>query len=101
MTTGLFASSVTFKKCTAEKATFIALGLMDLILTVLAVNLGLSEINPLIRLALQIPILMLLVKVFIPVLIAWLMPGKLLIPSIILLALVILWNIKELLVFVV
>jgi hypothetical protein len=99
MTTGIFESSATFKKCTAEKAVFVALGLVDLILTLTAVNLGLSEINPVIRLALQIPALLLIIKLFIPVLIAWLMPGKLLIPSIILLALIVVWNLKELLVF--
>jgi len=52
-------------------------------------KLGLSEINPLIKLALHLPLLILVIKFLIPVLIAWLMPGKLLIPSIILLALVI------------
>lgn len=101
MTTGLFASSATFKKCTLEKVAFISLGLLDLILTVLAMNLGLSEINPVIKLALQLPVLMLVIKLLMPVLIAWLIPGKLLIPSIILLGLVIVWNIKELFVFLV
>jgi hypothetical protein len=101
MTTGLFESSATFKKCAVEKTTFVALGFLDLVLTILAMKLGLDEINPLIKLALQLPLLMLVIKLFIPVFIAWLMPGKLLIPSIILLILVIIWNIKELAVFLV
>jgi hypothetical protein len=101
MTTGLFESSATFKKCAAEKLIFIGLGLLDLVLTILAMNLGLSEMNPMVRLALQLPALMLVIKFFIPVIIAWLIPGKLLIPSIILLALVIIWNIKELAIFLV
>ena len=101
MTTGLFASSATFKKCAVEKISFIVLGILDLVLTVLAMKLGLSEINPLIKLALHLPLLILVIKFLIPVLIAWLLPGKLLIPSIILLALVIMWNIKELVYFLV
>jgi hypothetical protein len=101
MTTGIFASAATFKRCTAWKTAFIALGLVDLLLTLAAVNLGLSEINPFIRLALQSPALLLVIKLFIPVLIAWLIPGKLLIPSIILLGLIIVWNIKELSIFLI
>ena len=96
---GLFSSAATFRKCTAEKVAFIVLGALDLLLTVVAMNLGLTEINPVMRLIIQIPVLILFVKLFVPVLIAWLMPGKLLIPSIVLLALVIIWNIKELVVF--
>jgi hypothetical protein len=98
--TGLFESAVTFKKHTTAKLVFIMLGALDLLLTLAAVNLGLSEINPVIRVALQIPVLLLAMKLFIPVFIAWLMPGKLLVPSIILLALVVAWNIKELLFFI-
>jgi len=79
---------------------FIGLGALDLLLTLAAMNLGLSEINPVIKVALQIPVLLVAMKLFIPVFIAWLMPGKLLVPSIILLALVVGWNIKELCVFI-
>ena len=93
---GLFESTATFRKCTAAKIAFVTLGLVDLVLTVLAVNLGLTEINPFMRLLIQVPLLLLAVKLFIPVFIAWLMPGKLLLPSTILLFLVVLWNIKEL-----
>jgi hypothetical protein len=97
---GLFESTATFRKCTAAKMAFVFLGLADLVLTVLAVNQGLTEINPFIRFLVQVPLLLLAVKVFIPVLIAWLMPGKLLLPSIALLVLVVAWDIKELAVFV-
>jgi len=97
--TGWWESSATFKRCTAEKASFIFLGLFDLILTILAINLGLFEINPLVRYMVQIPALLLTVKLFIPVLIAWIMPGKLLLPSIAMLAIVVIWNLKELVVF--
>ena len=92
-------SSATFRKCTAEKASFILLSQFDLTLTVLAMQLGLAELNPFIRYLVQIPALLLVVKLAIPVLIAWLMPGRLLWPSIGLLILVVIWNIKELVIY--
>ncbi|HJX13487.1 MAG TPA: DUF5658 family protein [Dehalococcoidales bacterium] len=94
-------SSATFRKCTAEKASFVLLNQFDLTLTVLAMYLGLTEINPFVRFLVEVPALLLVVKLFIPVLIAWLMPGRLLLPSTALLALVVIWNIKELVVFLV
>jgi hypothetical protein len=93
---GLLESTATFKKCTAEKMSFVFLGLLDFVLTLTAVNLGLSEINPLVRFLIQMPVLFFIVKFFIPVLIAYLMPGKLLLPSIALLAVVVFWDLKEL-----
>jgi hypothetical protein len=99
MMTGWWESTATFKKCAVEKASFVFLCLLDLILTMAAINLGLSEINPFISYLIQIPALFLVMKLFIPVIIAWIMPGKLLLPSIGLLALVVIWNIKELVIF--
>jgi hypothetical protein len=93
---GWWESSGTFKKCTAEKTSFVFLCLFDLILTLLAVNLGLSELNPVVRYLVEIPALLLIVKLFIPLVIAWLLPGKLLLPSIALLMFVVIWNLKEL-----
>jgi hypothetical protein len=93
---GLFDSSATFRKYTAVKLSFIGVGLLDLLLTVMAMNLDSVEHNPYIRFLVQIPVLLLAVKFFIPVFIAWLIPGKLLIPSLALLVLVVGWNIKEL-----
>lgn len=92
MMTRLFESTATFKKCTAEKLAFVGLGLSDLVLTVLAIHLGFYEINPLMRIFLQLPLILLLTKLFVPALIAWLVPGKLLWPSIALLAFVVIWN---------
>jgi len=92
-------SAVTFKKCTVSKIAFILLNQFDLSLTVLAISLGLTELNPFVRFLVEIPALLILVKLVIPVLIAWIMPGKLLLPSIALLAIVVLWNIKELIIF--
>ena len=99
METSWWDSSGTFRKCTAEKASFILLCLFDLTLTVLAIQLGLAELNPFVRYMVQIPVLLLVFKLFIPIIIAWLMPGRLLWPSIGLLALVVVWNIKELVIF--
>jgi hypothetical protein len=99
MATNWFESSATFKSCTVEKASFILLSQFDLALTILAMYLGFAEINPLMSFLIHIPVLLLLVKLVIPILIAWLIPGRLLLPSIALLALVAIWNIKELLVF--
>jgi hypothetical protein len=99
--TRLFESSATFKKETNLKTGFILLCQLDLFLTLLAVYLGLSEINPLVRFLIAIPVLLILVKMLVPVLIAWLMPGKLLLPSMVILVFVVIWNIKELVVFLV
>jgi len=96
---GWWESTATFKKCTVEKVSFIFLCLLDLILTLVALNLGLHEINPFIGYLIQIPALFLFVKLLMPVIIAWILPGKLLLPSIGLLLLVVTWNIKELAVF--
>jgi hypothetical protein len=46
-------------------------------------------------------LLLVTIKLLVPLLIAWLMPGKLLLPSIALLAVIAIWNIKELVVFLV
>ena len=75
------------------------LNLLDLALTLSAVSLGLSELNPLMRYLITVPAMLLVIKVAIPLLIAWLAPGRLLIPAIVLLFLVVCWNAKELLVF--
>lgn len=99
MTANLWDSAATFRRCTVEKASFVLLSQFDLTLTVLAIYLGLSELNPFVRYLINIPILLLVIKLAIPLLIAWLMPGRLLLPSIALLALVAIWNIKELIVY--
>ncbi len=99
MTTKWLDSAVTFKKCTAEKITFISLSLLDLTLTILAMYLGLWEMNPIVRFLVHLPILLLVVKLFIPIFAAWILPGRLLWPSIAAMGLVVIWNIKELIVF--
>jgi hypothetical protein len=99
MTVDWIDSAVTFKRCTASKMSFILLNQLDLFLTVLAISLGLTELNPLVRFLVEIPVILIIVKLIIPVLIAWIMPGKLLWPAIAVLVVAVLWNIKELIVF--
>ena len=99
MIANLWGSAATFGQSTVEKASFVLLNQLDLGLTILAMSLGLSEINPLIRHLATMPILLLIVKSAIPLLIAWLVPGRLLLPAIVLLSLVVSWNVKELLLF--
>ncbi len=94
----LLGSAATFRSCVAEKVSFVFLHQIDLVLTTLGVSLGLYELNPLIRSLLAAPVLLLLLKVAIPLFIAWLAPGKLLLPAIVFLCLVVSWNIKELLI---
>ena len=80
----------------AVKVSYILLHLFDLALTVLAVSLGLAELNPLMRDLLASPLQLIVIKLAIPLLIAWLVPSKLLIPGVLFLSLVIGWNAKEL-----
>ena len=100
MNANLWGSAATFRQCTVEKISFVLLNQLDLVLTVLAINLGFSELNPLIRYLLSMPIMLLIVKFAIPLLIAWLIPGRLLLPAILLLSLVVVWNVKEILLFI-
>lgn len=99
MTATLLASTATFRRCTAEKVSFVLLNQCDLLLTVMAMHLGLYELNPLMRYLVTVPPLLVVFKLAIPLLIAWLAPGKLLLPSVVLLSLLIAWNLKELMFF--
>ena len=99
MTANLWGSAATFRCCAVEKVSFLLLNQLDLALTVFAASIGFYELNPVMRYLLTAPVLLLLIKIAVPLLIAWLAPGKLLLPSITLLFLVISWNIKELLIY--
>ena len=77
---------------------YISLQLLDLEMTLLASQIGFPELNPLIRALLISPFHLLLIKVGIPLLICLFVPGRFLIPGIALLAGIICWNIKELLI---
>ena len=96
MTAEIWASTATFKRGTMEKISFLLLHHLDLLLTVLAVSRGLYEMNPLMRYLVTVPVLLLAVKSALPWLIAWLVPGRLLLPASILLGIIVVWNIREL-----
>ncbi len=93
------SGSATFRRCVAEKVSFVLLNQCDLLLTILSVYFGFYEINPLMRYLFTVPLLLVIIKLAVPLLIAWLAPGKLLLPSIILLSFFVAWNLKELLLF--
>ncbi len=80
------------------KISYVLLHQIDLVLTVIAVSLGLSELNPLMRHLLATPLQLVLIKLVIPVLIAWFIPVRFLIPAAVFLFLIVIWNIKELLI---
>ena len=78
------------------KLTYISLQLVDLGLTILAASSGYNELNPFIRGILDAPLQLFMVKLAIPALIALFIPGKFLIPGVLLLLLIVGWNVKEL-----
>ena len=76
---------------------FVALVYADLLVTLLAVGHGFNELNPLMASLLGRPGELFLVKFAPPLFIAWLVPGRLLLPSIGALLLLSAWNIGALL----
>ncbi|HEY98186.1 MAG TPA: hypothetical protein G4O16_08430 [Dehalococcoidia bacterium] len=98
-TSSWWDSSATFKRCTLEKVSFVILNQVDLILTLVAMHLGFAELNPFVSFLLEVPALLVVVKGILPLLIAWLIPGRLLWPSIALLFGVGVWNLKELIAY--
>ncbi len=80
----------------AIKASYVFLQMSDLLLTMIGVSLGFCEVNIIMRNMLASPGQLILIKLVIPLFIAWLVPGRLLVPAILLLSLVVGWDIKEL-----
>ena len=99
MFANLMASAATLKKGTFEKLSFMILNLLDLGLTLFALSQGANELNPLMRSMVHSPLQLYTAKLVLPLFLAWLLPGKLLWPSIVLLTLVIGWDIRELAIF--
>jgi hypothetical protein len=93
---GLRTTTATFSRSAGYKFTFIALGLADLFLTLYAVSAGYVERNPVFESLLDNPAGLFLLKVAVPTAIAWLVPARLLAPSIGLLLAVLGWNIAQL-----
>ena len=83
---------------TVLKVIFLSLQLVDLILTAVAARYGWLELNPVMKASLDSTYKLALFKFGIPVLISWFVPGRWLIPAIMLLGMVVGWNIKELII---
>jgi len=92
-------SSATFRNNLPEKVSYVVLNMVDLVLTLFAVSWGLQELNPVVAGMLQSTLLLVMVKAVIPIAVAWLVPGKWLLPAIAFSSLVLIWNIKELFLF--
>ena len=84
------------KTDTVLKAVFLSLQLIDLALTLVAARYGYPELNPFVKASLSSFYLTVVFKFFIPVLISWFVPGRWLVPAILLLCGVVGWNAKEL-----
>ncbi len=93
-----YLSVAQFKKGLSIKVAYVLLHQADILLTSFAVSAGFREFNPLIGL-LDTPARLLIFKLIIPLIIAWLVPARLLLPAILLLLLVIGFNLSQLLFF--
>jgi hypothetical protein len=82
---------------TVLKVSFLSLQMIDLLLTAIAARYGWSELNPFMQSSFDSLYKLAIFKFVIPVLISWFVPGRLLIPAIILLCGILGWNIKEML----
>jgi len=78
------------------KVVYIVLQFIDLGLTLAAARCGFAELNPFVRGLLASPLELSIVKVGIPLLLVWVLPGRFLLPAIALLLWVIGWNVREL-----
>ncbi len=85
-------TTATFAHGTSLKLAFVALGAIDMLITLYALNAGYVELNSVFEAARGRPAGLFLLKLAGPVAIAWLVPSKLLVPSIALLAVVLAWN---------
>jgi hypothetical protein len=81
---------------TVLKIVFLSLQVMDLMLTALAARYGWIELNPVMKASMDSAYKLALFKFAIPVVISYFVPGRWLIPAIMLLLMVVGWNVKEL-----
>ena len=81
---------------TVLKAAFLSLQLVDLAMTLVASRYGYPELNPFVKATLSSFYLMVVIKFFVPVFVSWFVPGRWLLPAILLLCGVVGWNVKEL-----
>ena len=88
------------KKGLTLRVAYVVLQQADLLLTKFAISSGFEELNPVIRGSIDTPAHLLLYKLIIPIIIASLVPARLLLPALLLLLMVIVWNLKELLMLI-
>jgi hypothetical protein len=81
---------------TLLKVVFLSLQLIDFALTLVAARCGFPELNPFMKISLDSLYKLAVFKFFIPVLISWFVPGRWLLPAILLLCGILGWNIREL-----
>ncbi len=91
-----YLSVAEFKKGLSIKVAYVLLHQADILMTNFAISAGFRESNPLIRGLLDTPVQLLVFKLVIPLIIAWLVPAKLLLPALALLLVVIGLNLREL-----
>jgi hypothetical protein len=94
-----YFTAAEFRKGLSLRVAYMAFQLADCLMTVLAINSGFEEINPVMRGLLGSPVELITFKLIVPLAIAWLVPARLLIPALVLLLAVIGLNVKELFVF--
>ncbi len=91
-----YFSLAEFKKGLSLRVAYMVLQLADLLMTYYAVNAGYEELNPIMRGFLDSPVQLVMLKLVVPLAIAWLVPARLLLPALALLLAVIGFNITEL-----
>lgn len=91
-----YLSVVEWKKGLSIKVAYVLLHQADILLTNFAIFAGFKELNPFIRGLLDTPVQLLVFKLIIPLIIAWLVPAKLLLPALGLLLVVIVLNLTQL-----
>ena len=92
----LLDSTFTYSRDSWGKIAFVSLIYLDVLLTLIALSMGFTEMNALAKTLFESPLRLALLKVALPPVLAWLSPALLLLPSIAIMCLVNLWNIKEL-----
>ena len=85
-----------FKKGLSIKLAYVLLQQADMLVTNFAVSAGFKELNPIVKGFLDTPAQWLLLKLVIPLFIAWLVPARFLVPALGLLLVVLGLNLKEL-----
>jgi hypothetical protein len=91
-----YLSVAEWKKGVSIKMAYVLLHQADILLTNFAVSAGFKEFNPVIRGLLDTPVQLLVFKLIIPLIIAWLVPARLLLPALLLLLVVTVLNLTQL-----